>query len=126
VLRLKGSTDRLARHLRYVVPLDCCCMTGEKARCNKYSYPALRCFSFPVDPVAHCVAQFDRSLPLTRASPPQRHMQAPCPVTGGEDGHLLVDMFDTASFYMFDQRADQRRAQNAMLRARVPSTASTP
>jgi hypothetical protein len=80
-------------------------------------------FFFPVDPVAHCIAQLDRSLPPMRASSPQRHMQAPCPVTSGEDGHLLVDMFGTANFYSFYQRADQRHAQNAMLRARVLSTA---
>lgn len=58
-----------------------------------------------------------------RASSPQRHMQAPCPVTSGEDGHLLVGMFGTVNFYSFDQRTHQRHAQNAMLRARVQSTA---
>lgn len=30
---------------------------------------------------------------------------------------MLVDMFGTANFYSFDQRAGQRHAQNAMPRA---------
>ena len=46
MLRSKGSADRFARHLRYVEPLDCCCMSGKDARCNKRGYPSQGCFSF--------------------------------------------------------------------------------
>jgi hypothetical protein len=40
LLRLKRSADGVARHLRYVMPLDCCRMSGKNERCEKRSYPS--------------------------------------------------------------------------------------